>query len=836
MMHQFDRSSGDFRRQSSQGRLRAKEGNAGGYFHNAAAIVACIVILSGLLSHNAEAHQPHDVIDALGISPDFDNDSLVLVAVTAGIYSAPMRSTDGGVTFERIIDGMDNSGTITSFAFSPDFASDSTVYMSSLNDGIYRSEDLGLTWEKINGNLPVLMPTNVTAALDPEGNRFLLTSMQGGGLFRSSDDGATWTSVSAFESSGIFAIESIRLSNNVSLTYVGTARGELWLSEDGAETFTRLVESPTINPIFSISLSPNFERDRALVVSTEKLGILQSTDGGATFRPANNGILERWVNDVEFSPNFASDRTLFACTYNLAVYRSTNAGRTWELFSEGIRYQEQFGARGHFFDIAVSPNFREDGTVMLGAWEGYYLSTDRGETWIEAETRPTSSITGIELSPGYPVDQRLVMTRYGGGTRVSDDFGQTWIPTTFGITNPYVYDLDISPQFDLDDTVFALYIGAVARSNDGGNSWESVRIIDEKDVFPKSLAISDTFQQDQTVFTGSRLDGVFRSTDGGDEWEQVFFIRGGDIVEVDLSPNYVESGEVLLGVVDYGAVYSDDRGETWMLMNDGLDDVFRVRPRFSPSYLADGLVFAASTKGLYRTESLGTWQKADGPDEIRNGNIEFIEFSPQFTTDRTMFVSIRGRGLYRSTDAGLTWSTVATNLFDHGIEVKLVSLSPNYATDGTMIVSSDDTLWFSQDRGASWTEIPTGQVRYENYNQQVDFTGPEWRVQIGDQFSAGNARVSFVPGHRVQFTFIGQSMTWIGARARQLGLVEVYLDGQLLDTIDLYAETPEIGVPLYTIDGLDPDGRYVFEIVILDEKNPDAVSFGALIDAFDVTP
>lgn len=780
------------------------------------------------------AHQPHDVIDALAMSPDYENDGLVLLSVTAGIYSTPMRSTDGGVTFLRIMDGMDNSGIINTIAYSPRFSEDGAVYMSSSTDGIYRSLDRGLSFEKINGNLPTLRLHGVTVGVDDAGNRFLLAALWNGGLVRSTDEGTTWQplpDIQGIVTSAVFT----RLSDGTSLLFVGTVTGQFWRSVDDGQSFELMHMSPIDNAVLSINFAPEFETTRTLCVGTQKTGVLISKDGGETFTSANRGLLDRWVNDVEFSPDFAVDQTMFACTFNLAVYRSTDGGRSWELYPHGIRYQDQYGIRGHFYEVEISPSFATDGIVMLGAWEGFYLSTDRGEFWVESETRPTASITGLALSPSYPTDERLIMTRYGGGIAVSNDLGANWQSTNIGIRNPYVYDLAISPEFDRDDTAFALHLGVVARSTDSGNTWTTNPIAVDRNVFPKSLAVSDTYGVDRTVFVGSRLDGVFRSTDGGDTWTQVFFIPQLDIVEVDLAPDYARSGIVMIGVVDAGVFVSRNRGETWRAANSGLDDLFRVRPRFAPTFNSDGLAFAASSTGLFRGRKGESWARIDGPSEVATGNIEYLEFSPDFAADGEIYASVRGRGLYRSTDRGNTWSPMATDLFDAGLEVKLITFSPHYATDNTIFAASDAALWRSIDRGDTWTVIPSGSVRYENYNQQI-LTGNGWEMLIDPMLSAGDAKFSTLPGATATFTFLGSSVTWIGARSPRLGFAEVYLDGALYDTLDLYDEEVMLSVPVMTIDGLDPSTRHTLDIVVINERNPDSIGYGALIDAFDVVP
>ncbi len=98
----------------------------------------------------AQAHQPHDEIWGMGISPNFSQDGTMITLVHAGALSIPLISYDRGLSFNRIVRGMDHRGKLADVAFSPHFATDRTILIISPTDGVYRSTDAGFTFQKIN--------------------------------------------------------------------------------------------------------------------------------------------------------------------------------------------------------------------------------------------------------------------------------------------------------------------------------------------------------------------------------------------------------------------------------------------------------------------------------------------------------------------------------------------------------------------------------------------------------------------------------------------------------------------------------------------------------------
>jgi photosystem II stability/assembly factor-like uncharacterized protein len=106
------------------------------------------------------------------------------------------RSLDGGVSWDRcdLSNSTEcwfiNTPRITSIQFDP--ADFKTVWVTIEIDGVFKTTDLGETWQKCNDGLISEDTHNLVFFDHDDGTRTVLCSTEEG-LYRSSDNGATWT-------------------------------------------------------------------------------------------------------------------------------------------------------------------------------------------------------------------------------------------------------------------------------------------------------------------------------------------------------------------------------------------------------------------------------------------------------------------------------------------------------------------------------------------------------------------------------------------------------------------------------------------------------------------
>jgi hypothetical protein len=127
----------------------------------------------------------------------------------------------------------------------------------------------------------------------------------------------------------------------------------------------------------------------------------------------------------------------------------------------------------------------------------------------------------------------------------------------------------------------------------------------------------------------------------------------------------------------------------------------------------------------------------------------------------------------------------------------------------------------------------TPNARFEETDPSVTY-GEGWtQGDASRAWSAGTAAVSAVPGARVDFTFHGPSVVWIGGRASGTGIARLYVDGVFTADVDTYSKTEEIRVPMFTLSGLS-SANHLLTIEVTGNANPAAGSSLVVVDAFDV--
>ncbi|MFN8457020.1 MAG: hypothetical protein U0401_20535 [Anaerolineae bacterium] len=220
-------------------------------------------------------------VTALAVSPTFAPDGVVLVG---GNYQTKqiLRSADGGQSWQGVFDGTayQSASDIGALAFSPNFASDRTVYAWLQYAGLLRSSDGGRRWQLVPGDKNGVFAQSLLVA--PTGRLYL--GALGGGLYASDDGGQSWLDFSAN------IPDSRQWSRALTLTpdnwlFLGSEVG-LYRSGDGGQSWSRADAGLPLDPANS-----SLQGVRALRFSGGRLyaalvsgGVFVSTDGGQSWQ------------------------------------------------------------------------------------------------------------------------------------------------------------------------------------------------------------------------------------------------------------------------------------------------------------------------------------------------------------------------------------------------------------------------------------------------------------------------------------------------------------------------------------------------------------------------
>jgi len=213
-----------------------------------------------------------------------------------------------------------------------------------------------------------------------------------------------------------------------------------------------------------------------------------------------------------------------------------------------------------------------------------------------------------------------------------------------------------------------LYAGtrpaALYRSRDGGVTWSELAApgiakFSDVNMGPTRVTqlLFDPFATD-TLWATVEIGGIYRSDDRGDTWRLLTNgLVSGDVHGIAVTRTRAGTPRVL-ATTNRGLHASDDQGETWRLVE--LDSPWQYTRAVVTRADDPATVFLANGNGppgndgrLLRSRDAGdTWERLELPDNI-NSTVWCIATHP--SDPSLMFVCTNLGQLFRSTDGGDSW-------------------------------------------------------------------------------------------------------------------------------------------------------------------------------------
>ena len=260
-------------------------------------------------------------------------------------------------------------------------------------------------------------------------------------------------------------------------------------------------------------------------------------------------------------------------------------------------------------------------------------NSNSGESAVSGAGLPkTSDYHSLLISPDDP--NGLVLGTHQG-LFSSADGGRTW--KAGGLADNDAMNLAPSSA----DIVWAAGHDLLSRSADGGSTWREVRPTGLPSLDVHGFAVDP--QNPSRLFAAIAGEGLFRSADGGKSFALVSRQVGPGVMALAILP----SGRLLAGDLSANTLASsNDEGVSWKpVVRAGVMGL-AVDP-------SDGKrVLAAGPGVLLSTDGGASWRRTLELD-AGAGPIAWSRNSP-----RTAFVVGFDRSLYRSDDAGETWTRV----------------------------------------------------------------------------------------------------------------------------------------------------------------------------------
>src|SRR5713226_3979806 len=349
-----------------------------------------------------------------------------------------------------------------------------------------------------------------------------------------------------------------------------------------------------------------------------------------------------------------------------------------------------------------------------------------------------TTVTGVPSQP-----KTFYMGVASGGLFRTTDGGATWVPITDGKvplgstgcvavadSNPNVIYLGTGS----DDVRSNVSTGrGIYKTMDGGQTWKFIGLynagqIGSVRIHPTNPNIVWVSAQGD-AFKSNSDRGVFKTTDGGQTWRKVLFISD-QVGAMDLelqpgNPNVVytwmsrlerKPWTIISGSRDGGFYKSTDGGEHFNKMTSGLPNDLIGNPTLAVTAAKPNRIYALVEAkpggGLYRSEDAGqTWTLVNSQGAIIQRPFYYVALGADPTNADVVYAG--AEGFFKSTDGGKTFAPFRT---PHG-DNHDIWMNPK---DGnTMIQSNDGGANISFDGGRTWSS-QMNQPTAEIYGVWVD--------------------------------------------------------------------------------------------------------------------
>jgi photosystem II stability/assembly factor-like uncharacterized protein len=537
---------------------------------------------------------------------DPQDTDVVYVAALGRLWGANkergvFKTTDGGATWQHVLAINEDTGAVDLIM---DPANPKVLLAAAYqrrrtgwgfngggpHSGLHKTVDGGRTWRKLEGGLPTGDVGRIGIDIYRRNSNivYAIVEHREGGVFRSEDKGETWTKVNTLNPRPMY-FSQIRIDpNEPQRIYVNGVN--LHISDDGGKTFRD--DGATAVHLDHHAFWINPRNSRHLIDGNDG-GVWVSRDRARTWEHLNNYPIGQFYNvDVDMQepyhiyggmqdnaswggPSSVRDRQgianehwyqMLACDGMFTAVDPSDGDTIYTNCQNGriVRYSRRTGERKSIMPqpetgqpplrwnwtapIVVSPHDKK--TLYTGANQ-VFKSIDRGQHWTAISADLTNTINRDEL---------LIMNVPGNKISVARNDGVS----SFG---------NITALAESPRKAGLLYAGTddgnVHVSQDGGGGWRNLtsriagvpKLIYVSRLTPSAFADGTVY----AAFDGHRSDDfkpyVYMSTDFGESWRSIAGnLPAGSVYVIKEDP---KNQNLLYVGTEFGLFVSLDRGAHW---------------------------------------------------------------------------------------------------------------------------------------------------------------------------------------------------------------------------------------------------------------------------------
>jgi len=589
--------------------------------------------------------------------------ALLTVDVAGDIFAATnsfgiYRSTDGGGSWQAASSlGLQYESILLT-------DSSNNLYTGNISSGLYMSADKGNSWSKTN------LTGEVQSAAAISGDRICVGGRQTVSI--SGDHGKSWTSSPVISDTRVAVLSLAEdFAGNI---YAGLKRyvprppdipfgGGIYVSSDSGKTWRSYGMDTSIQSI--------------IVSKANKVFILV---GAAIYSAAPKDSM--WVeDDAGIQINGASIMSL----------TTDNAGGAVAITNIGIfAYRDSFAtwinvAPAVSLTSITSGYYNPNGNTYAGTDDnGVFSMRNQTSSWVQCgiDSRPVTSLWFDKSNRPFAGTEDAVYVRdpaAGGWLRVSDGLGHATVSQLhYSTSDKRLYASTSAGLFYLPDegnywsillqqetygitespdgNKYSGTSGGILKEMAGTDIWAFVQTIG----LPGTNIYALVLDQQNNVYAGTSLNGIFTSTDGGTFWTQSGVYS--PLIFYSVKTLGVDNdGRIFGGTDTSGAFMSSDQGTNWTRI---------------PSITGKSITcFALNDPSLY-------------------------------------FAGTSDRGVFVSTDRGLDWHSANSGLADSSI------LSFAFDNNGTLHAGTSKGMYTSTgvtNRIDRINDVPSSYSLFQNY-------------------------------------------------------------------------------------------------------------------------
>jgi photosystem II stability/assembly factor-like uncharacterized protein len=680
------------------------------------------------------------------------------------VKEEPKKDPVSGSTFSalkfRSIGPAFTSGRIADIAVNPKNFSE--YYVGVAAGGVWKTTNNGITWNSVFDNYgswsvgPVVVdPNNPLVVWVGSGEYNSQRAIgYGDGVYKSVDGGDSFKNMGLGKSEHI---GRIRIDpRNSDVVYV-SCQGPLWgpggdrglfKTIDGGTTWNKILDISENTGVSDIEMDPRnpdviyvsaYQRRRhvwTLVDGGPESAVYKTIDAGKTFNKINAGLPGGDIGRIGLAISPVSPDIVYAIVEAAegsgGFFRTTNAGLSWQKMSNHESGSAQYYSRiycdlwdaDRVYSMETVAMVTDDGGAtwrplgedkkhvdnhcfwmdprdrnhyIIGCDGGMYESFDRAQTW---QFKPNLPVTQFYR---VAVDNDAPFYNVYGGTQDNNSFGgpsrgfrnigvvnDDWWVTCGG--DGFFQQVDpTNPDIVYSESQF----GGLVRYD--RKSGEAVGIQPQEPLgeayhwnWNTPILIS-RFDHKTLYFAANKL---FKSTNYGDKWT---------VISPDLTRQMDRNKLPVMGVIqNIDAVSKSNSTSVW-----------GNTVALAESPLKQGTLFVGTDDGLIQvtTDDGKTWTKIESvpgvPDMTYVSCILADKFDPN-----TLYASFNNLKradfkpyLFKSTDLGKTWKSLAANLPENGM-VHAIQQDP--VKKDLLFLGTEFGFWVSINGGEKWIQLKAG--------------------------------------------------------------------------------------------------------------------------------